>query len=560
MKMESSSYFSVRSTHDINRIKVITTSNTEDMSSAEIVGRDWNLMTQIINQIPVGRERKNINLTCKMFYIISHDKRTFLESFNIKSKKKRLSIMPYLRCSYRTREIIKISNNTVTIGVPHFIKEIPYNFKQSLEKLKTVGFKLKKLELHCVPNEYVDELGKLNCFQNIDIVEFVSSGLKCSPLYIFKKCPELRPRYLIFADCGKRCPRSKLNNLRKKYIENPFPDSVQDITLDICYRGFAWLYYVTKNFKNGHFNKLSISDDLVLALLNENLRPKVLKVMGLFKHVDITCCNELVQFDIEQSINYVLGELNFILPLTKVTFNIELFCGDEDINFSEPVERPNVEKYLDIKTLRIQSPYEQNEFMKIHSSSLHDVFFFMKNLTTLIFGCDLISSFTELCTVLRSNLKNVGIFKGMSLKLCDIKKLSEYCKNIENLKLADISDKNISFKSIMSLLMNLKGLSIKYNSSIDSKDIICDLEKKNKDNVGCGVIEWPNLNILEISFSITKKHEELVLDKMEKQTPRKPGHLFITQTKEKDSSKTAKIVLQKHISYYDIFNDIINAF
>uniref|UniRef100_A0A0N4ZUN6 F-box domain-containing protein n=1 Tax=Parastrongyloides trichosuri TaxID=131310 RepID=A0A0N4ZUN6_PARTI len=492
-----------------------------------------------------------------MFHNICHKKCSFVETFSFDKRKEAFRRVD--QCTNREKRIVEFCKDSVTIGVPHMCRGMGNVFKQSLVRLKTVAFKLRTLELRCVPDMYLETLGSLNCFKNIDTVVFTSSQFRCTPFNVFMKCPELRPKTLIFQGFS-------IGSLRKHDDDNKeiipdskvLPDSINNIKLYNSQVSIPFLYSITKDYKGGYFEKLIVDNSFIVALCSVEMRPKALEFIKLFKNVEVYYKDNFME-DIKGSINALLSEGYFFLPSVNISFNFILTCTYEDRHLMDDFDIPNIEKYLNIKSLKITRDLRGKHCEYIDLLSLCEELYLMENLTTLEIDFDLILSFHEFCISLRNNLKNVKINKCSGLKLYDIKKLSETHENIENLKLVGVYYyESITYKSILTLFRNLKGLSIQYDFMAFPKGLIYELKKKNENNLTF-LLEWPKLNILNILFYDFKSKEKRILNEMERNTARKPGHFLIRSMPGGLLSRLTQIIIQKHTSYYDVFESFFNG-
>uniref|UniRef100_A0A0N4ZYX9 F-box domain-containing protein n=1 Tax=Parastrongyloides trichosuri TaxID=131310 RepID=A0A0N4ZYX9_PARTI len=517
----------------------------QQKSSAEIVGHNKHLMKLIIKNIPNARERKNLNLVCKMFHEICHDKHTFVECLNFSKEsflnERRRLLDNEIIFDAEENPIVQFFEDYIYIEISHFNRCVVHDIQGLLLKLKGVGLQYKMLDLGCIPEEFIDVLGSLKCFGNIETVVFSTGELKCTPLNIFKKCSDLKPKNVIFKG---------INGLQSQHIcngevgdiSNILPDSIKIIKL--CFEfDVESMYQIIKYYDKGHFDTLIINDRSAYNGFLENAQ--AMETIKCFKSVEVFLL-DFLEMDIKECIYYTMAdnERSLSMPGVNISFNLLLIHVIARFSISN--------RYYDRPTSEEGSIHDN--FIDIQS--LCEELHYMKNLTTLIIDYSIIKSFSQLCTALKRNLKNVAILSCSLLNIFDIKTLSESEANIENLWLFDVLDSNITFKSIIMLFGNLKGLSIDYNSNYNPLNIIKDLKKEQGEGKKEYLkIEWPDIYFLKITCRELNEEEERLLKEMEYQSPRIPGYFLAEYFTNDEDIQLFQFVFQKNLKYFDVFKN-----
>uniref|UniRef100_A0A0N4ZRB2 Uncharacterized protein n=1 Tax=Parastrongyloides trichosuri TaxID=131310 RepID=A0A0N4ZRB2_PARTI len=184
----------------------------------------------------------------------------------------------------------------------------------------------------------------------------------------------------------------------------------------------------------------------------------------------------------------------------------------------------------------------------------------MINLTTLILDFNMINTlerFNQLCNSLNKDLKNLKMYNCLEMTIDYLLLLSNQCKQIEILSLNNIISETIQLRKVISTFGCLNGLYIDFGNFYNTMDILYALKHDGKDSYS---LKWPEMNYLSIICNSLTPHEKILLDKIEKATPRKPGQFLInTISNTKNRNKRLKITIQKSLTYdgefYKIFHD-----
>ncbi|CEF64862.1 Hypothetical protein SRAE_1000311500 [Strongyloides ratti] len=563
---------SKKNDHDESILNMEIKNESKKLSGAEIVGRNMQIMNLIISNIHGLKDRKNVALTCKAFYLICIDKESYVKRFKKFVEKRELSY-------FINDPLSIIFEKEIIINLTHFSRS-------NTLKLEAIG-NIMKMNRHIktdmvirnLPNGYFPFFKNLNCFENIKTIYFDSSKLENFPLAIFKECSSLQPITLIFGDTCYIDLETR-NFIKPKYSNDNlmFPKSIKHIHLDSKISDVTWLKDALKCFENYELESLIVKENVKNTISDPTLE-SIASTLHFFKKVKFIIRKNGFFYD--RSLTDYFGQ-TFAVFFTseefefmfEINFDIKKCNLDFWINYNRLQEKSindikyalfqNVlinERYLCINSFGISRRFSiiPHKFNNVEIQSFKNGFRKLRNLTTLKMDISCINiekDFKIFCCSLTNKLKNVSLYQCDELKLKDLIQLVKHCPYIENIRLEDVRSIDITIKKIISLFVMLKGLEIDFSTEYNFKYILADLVKKDNEKNQV-VLDWPQITYLNIFCKNPDSNEIMILDEIEKKTPRKSGKFLITKFW-KRFTVVIQIIIQNNTNYLSYFDKIFD--
>uniref|UniRef100_A0A0N5CC40 F-box domain-containing protein n=1 Tax=Strongyloides papillosus TaxID=174720 RepID=A0A0N5CC40_STREA len=545
------------------------------LTAAETVGRNMDLMKLIVRNIYKVKERKNIAKSCKEFNILCNSKTSYVQSY--KDKMSRNYKIKYSK----NIPISIIFGEIFVINISRYSRSMTEKLEMIRNQIIMNRHIIKGLRIINLPIQYFYFFKELNCFENIKTVNFDVLNWDHIPLRIFNIWENLKPDTLIFGNVYRS--GSDYRDSERALHWNgtyTFPKSTKNVHLICKEDNIDWIASALRNFSHYELDslKLIFGEDSLEFLTTDFMR-SVAPIIRYFKKVQFSLhyagilpSNEYFR----QTLGYLDEVLNCDI-VTNIDFNVQKCDVDVWTTHNPPIEEENNgfnynlyenvsidERYLHMRSVKIISPG-----IDVISSGLEEIemrfiqggLSKMKNLLTLEVYLDEMPKYfdcSKLFCILNLNLKDIKLVGcSNNLKVNDLKTLSIHCPNIENIYLDDIERRDITIRLITSLFKKLKGLHLKFTRSYSTRNVINDLIKTDKTN-GIHMLNWPNLNFLCVRFCLPNLFEKILLNGMDKNTPRRPGQFLLRRDLTNYFNKIYawEITIQKDINCSSIFNDI----
>uniref|UniRef100_A0A0K0G114 F-box domain-containing protein n=1 Tax=Strongyloides venezuelensis TaxID=75913 RepID=A0A0K0G114_STRVS len=563
----------VDSKNETTAIKNIENSeeSLRPLTAEEIVGRNMDLMNLIVRNIDNVRERKNIAKSCKAFNILCDSKRSYVETFKGRVKKRHW--IHFLG----EEPLYILSDEVLVINISHYSRRNTKKLEMSINKIKMNRYKIRILKIKNLPSGYFRFFKKLDCFENINTVYFDVLKFNYIALEIFSEWESLKPDTLIFGNALNNDLDYDYSN-RAIYNNDNYtlPKSLKHIHLIGGTENFDWMANALRNFNHYELESLVLGKNFT-EFSTEDTMKCIVSFVHYFKEIQFSLCRTTLSFS-NKYFSQVLD--NFVVTdyynlLFNIHFNVAKCNFDVWTHPDPPTAEDNSElnynlyenvsineRYLCVKSFKIFPTFliERHSFGNMEILSIKEGLIRMQNLLTLEIDLDVFADpndFLNLCRGLNQNLKNIKLHNCGFLRYENVVTLAQRCPKTENMSLTEVATNVITIKKLTYMFKNLKGLEIEYSFVYDFENTINDLIKKDKIN-GNHLLDWPKINFLSIYFHPPNKNAKEILNTVEKNTPRKSGKFLITQTRIKFRA-VWQIIIQQDTIYISKFRDIFDC-
>uniref|UniRef100_A0A0K0FMS6 F-box domain-containing protein n=1 Tax=Strongyloides venezuelensis TaxID=75913 RepID=A0A0K0FMS6_STRVS len=549
----------------LKNTKVMRLDNTKALSPAEIVGHNMDVMKLIINKISSDEERKNIELTCKAYYLLCNSPNSYLPLVGYEADKYSFS-----KWQEKGGFTFFIHNDEIEITIPEtfFFNDTNSTvIKGALEKYIP---KMKTLYIMKLFPQHIEFFKKLNCFQNIEIIKFSRYALQINAGEILEKCQNLKPLTLIanndhISSYNIRSLSPHENNLK-------FPPTLKNIHYDCYSEDFMWLLSSMKGIEIRNFDNLVITKEMIDFLHYDEMELAYLKFITFFKSVnyyanDFICSDfdrifgrTLAQHNIAVSVNIhfesnILGlrrYVNLLDQRDQYEFRRNILNNKNSRFLANPGVYHNIRSLIifDLNFSRFYYPFTYTEVQTLSQDLA-----MMNSLITLEISFNLIpdySSFYQICSALGKRLKNLRMYYCGKMGSSHFDILSENCTGLKNLSLISLKFEVTSIDKIISLFKDLKGLEVEFQKC--KIPFVSTWECLGLDDDDYK-LKWPEVNFLRIICNLKNYDEHTSFEKMERNTPRKSGRLFLRKF-HRDEETFIEIIIQKSASNCDTFDKI----
>uniref|UniRef100_A0A0N5BPM6 F-box domain-containing protein n=1 Tax=Strongyloides papillosus TaxID=174720 RepID=A0A0N5BPM6_STREA len=545
--------------------------SSRPLTAEEIVGRNMDLMNLIVRNIDNVRERRNIAKSCKAFNILCDSKRSYVETFKGRVKKRHWIYF------LEEESLYILSDEILIINISHYSRKNTKKLEMSINKIKMNRHKIRILKIKNLPSGYFGFFKELDCFENVKTVYFDVLKFSYIPLGIFSEWESLKPDTLIFGNAfNNDFDYSYSNRAFYNNDEYVLPKSLKHIHLIGETENVDWMANTLRNFNNYELESLVLGKSFT-EFSTEDTMKCIVSFVHYFREIQFSFGSTTISFSNEY-FSQMLDDFvaaDYYNLLFDIHFNVAKCNFDvwthpdpptaEDSNGLNCNLYENVsinERYLRVKSFRIVPSFSvgRHYFSNIEIISIKGGLLRMQNLLTLEIDLDLFADpndFLNLCCGLNENLKNIKLHNCGFLRFENIVTLVQRCPKIENMSLTEVATNVITIKKLTSIFKNLKGLEIEYSFAYDFENTINDLIKKDKIN-GNHLLDWPKINFLSIYFHPPNKGAKEILKAAEKNTPRKSGKFMITQTRIRFRA-VWQIIIQQDTIYISKFRDIFDC-
>ncbi|CEF62508.1 Hypothetical protein SRAE_1000077800 [Strongyloides ratti] len=519
------------------------------LTAAEIVGHNMDIMNLIIERITNIKDRKNIELTCKTYYLLCNRPDSYIPIMGYEAINS-----PVSKWQEKGGFTLFICNQEIEIDIPKsfFFNEInSQTIKTVLEKYVP---KMKTLYIMKLFSHHIDFFKKLKCFKSIEIVKFSRYALQTGGADLFEKCTTLKPHTFIANNDHMSTYNLRSFSINKKSII--FPKSLKNIYYDCFSEDLVWLLLSVKNCEIGKFDSLIITKEIIDYLQYDEIKLAFLKFLTYFKCVNYFA-GDFLATELDNDFGRILAEHN-------IAVNLNIYFERYDCEYrrnafnkrnSRLLAHPGF--YHNIKSLtifdwtysRLYMPFTEYE-IKTLSEDLSN----MVTLTTLEIDFSLFCSypdFYQIFSVFKNNLKNLKIYRCGKMEYIHLSTISQYCIHLNNLSLINIKNTVISIKEIITLFKYLKGLEVEFQNNNIIFNSACETLTLNNLKEG-NKFMWPDLKFLHIICNLKNFVEKDAFEKMEKETSRKAGTFFLRNFY-RMSELFVEVIIQKDQLYYDNF-------
>uniref|UniRef100_A0A0N5B8N8 F-box domain-containing protein n=1 Tax=Strongyloides papillosus TaxID=174720 RepID=A0A0N5B8N8_STREA len=545
------------------------------LTAAEKVGRNMDLMSLIVKNIDNVNDRNGIAESCKDLNILCNSKRSYVKSYRHEMKRN------YKVDFHRDGPLFILFGEMLAINISRYCRSNTRKLEMSINEIIKNRHKIKILKIKNLPSEYFKFFKGLDWFENIKTVYFDMLESNYNPLGIFSEMKSLKPETLIFGKASKFWFTYKnFDGIIYCNEDFTFPKSIKNVHLVSETENINWIENALRIFNHYELDSLVLGENFTRFLTADSMN-RVASIARYFKKIQFSIiCS--VDVSLNEYFKQTFGSLALLEScnmISDIHFDVQKCDVDVWARSDPPTEEENntlicnlyenvslYERYLHMKNVKIvfsdfcydYYAMEDTEIMSILQGLSK-----MRNLRTFEIDCMLMPesfNFSNLFDVFNGNLKNIKLCScSTHLKANDLKTLSKYCPNIENICLEDVEECEITIKLITSLFKNLKGLKLDYLHYFSCVNVINDLIKKDKINENHR-LDWPNLNFLSVYFDIPTEVEKGILDAMDKNTPRKPGQFLLKRDVFHRDSYAWQIIIQKDTSYDSIFYDIFDGY
>ncbi|CEF60545.1 Hypothetical protein SRAE_X000228200 [Strongyloides ratti] len=512
------------------------------------------ILNLIISNIFTINEKKYIELTCRSFYNACN---------NFTSKVKKFSLKEGNGHEYVSdRQLIQCLENTIYVNIKEFIELHTHILEGNKFKIKTCAQQKSKLVIKNLNLKYASFFNSIPFFENIKTL-----------------IPVLKPTHITFEDYGTRHFVDLYNNNCNNnniYVNDSILDSVKSLYF-MCSRQMIFcLLNLFQKMKEKSFDIITFGSYFTKGFLTNEELEIVSEISNHSKYIKI-----IVNDDITGNINdYIYKKLENLNLLTnenmEYEFNLYYLTLDLYFAYDNNIEEisNNVKfhkNYLKIYTFRFfQSP--DSGIFKISYPYIHcliESLYYMKNLNTLELELNLINDLKDFENVFKNvskNVKNIKLYMCQNFNENHLLILSMHVYNLENLQLTNVKSNNITIKLIIKSFKKLKGLSILFILPYNNDNIKDDIIKEEK-TTKKQILNWPNLEFLEIYCCVNNEEFIKLFETVEYNTPHQSGKLllirnpfeyrnnrFVTM-----STASFQIIIQKSSKNYGIFKKIFSA-
>uniref|UniRef100_A0A0N4ZXC4 F-box domain-containing protein n=1 Tax=Parastrongyloides trichosuri TaxID=131310 RepID=A0A0N4ZXC4_PARTI len=528
-----------------------------EMNAAEIVGRNIELMRLIFQNIHYHNEKRNFALACKKFYLIFFDERLYvppfkpIDVFSSKIKTNNDSLIPLVYI-----------NGSLTFKR---ISPIKYSLRKINELRRMFHFYMSISNSICfngIHYDYHNIIKNLKGYENIKNLEFDDITLDSVNLIgILFEHPKMKPEILSLNQASI-CAFEHLLIRESLTI----PSSIRKIVVRCSPDEFRVISSMLKT------SKVEQIDTLKTVIDTESIewfQDDFAELLGYFKEAILVFNISLTGSQVNTFVDF-FQNCHF-LTKTKVFLNINLNIYDyfssliedeRNIPGQELSNQLDEIAFFSINSINIvnyrNETSDEDEEGEITVLPLKNVLSRCINLKTFNFSVRLIQSeehFKMICSELGTKIENLQIRDCCDLKINQFKILSESCSNLKNLYLYNASHNGISLKEVLPLFKNLSGLRVEFKNICNGKTILEELTTNY-------IINWPNINYLQISFIEEEKfsYDRIcsIVDKIDKATPRKCGKFLIEKSATDDGKEKLDVIIQKNVTYCEKFNNLFN--
>ncbi|CEF64102.1 Hypothetical protein SRAE_1000235800 [Strongyloides ratti] len=532
-------YQKVRQAIEENNDNIYINNRIKKITAIETVRNNDEIMNIILRNIPSFKDRLHIQLSCKHFYSLCNNGRSYLPQFEYeKYTKEVLCVKNY------NDEFITFLDGTVTFHIPIFNDDILSMLNESKNKVQTFLSLSNALVFSRLPNTYFDFFNGVGSFLNIKVLSLTIEYLNSETIKFFKILSNIKSHTLYLAI---------LNGDRDLNFDLLVSNNDLKISKTIKHmyyqRGRHFLEVVLHLLKSCNIEQLeTLEFPHIGKPHNINEENLFLQFLPYVKNIKFNETISKQDYSSQHFKDFFASTTIFKDP--KVTLRYQINIRFSDAEFGRYYEsltrnstridnestRQNIEAgYISITNLCLGNIlfYDTNSKLSDEElSAFANDLLKMKNLKTIQTRFLTFSSpnhFTYFCRSLNRNIENIKLEKCSYMSIHHLEEIARNCKYVKNLILEEVTSETITLNSINLLFKNLIGLQINFDSCYDVSKIINDLTKRDED--GVLKVAWSQLHFLNINCAYPKSNERYILQQLAKNTPRKCGQLLIQYLK-----------------------------
>uniref|UniRef100_A0A0N5BMU1 F-box domain-containing protein n=1 Tax=Strongyloides papillosus TaxID=174720 RepID=A0A0N5BMU1_STREA len=529
-----------------------------EISPAEVVGNEDNLMSYIIKMIPNPEERKNLSAVSRRFYLLCNAKKNYVPFLKYLDRKPPAKKIQFPKRWSKHQPLILFSGNSLAISLPTYHSKTTKYLKKNKNIIVINRYKITNLEIESFNGHYMRFFDGLRCFENVETVTF--NPLHPLPINfkIFNKFSGLKPKTLRFM-CSSRSSVVKPFG-RLDEIVQFIPRSVECIHLCCAPHEIDWIFAMALYIPERHFDTLVLSQHYLTNLLRlSDSKERMVTLTRCFKNVKF-CINQslsynVVRYFMDNSWIYNTAEGTNSIYYTKISLyknpNIRFRPSIDEL---VPQHFNNEYGFLNFEYFCLTTNESWTKPPPFYRSPFAFIVGMMRNLVTLEVTMKVFKTATDMELFigrLNPGLKNIKITNCEKIGEKTIEVLAERCKKINNISLESLNPSLMAIQSIIDSFEDLKGLSIYFCYDHNMLNAFTQLVGVN-DLHSQGIAKWPAVDFLHIVFDSPQARDKAILKRIEKFTPRRCGRFIIKYHPKTKNHHTdvSEIIIHKSPTHY----------
>uniref|UniRef100_A0A0K0G008 BTB domain-containing protein n=1 Tax=Strongyloides venezuelensis TaxID=75913 RepID=A0A0K0G008_STRVS len=415
------------------------------------------------------------------------------------------------------------------------------------------------------PNSY-ELLRGLECFYNIKTIKIDVLSLQRNGNRILTNCSSLKPINLHIKEFTNRIDKiSDSEEFRfKSYIKNIIfesdPQSLRWLLdrLEIYDKRELESFYIYYS----SFSRLTTYDDKNVFLNIITYFKEVNYFMDDFilSEVDILFAKVVGIFNLRLNISVYFSQNSFNKNILECPGIIDDFNENRGNFLGNPLNRflSQSSVYLNVRKLAIndfygtrrQCPFSMYEIKLLTQDIL--LMYFLEQLDIDLHLFKNFPDFRYFFNGIKSDLKYLRIGKCSTIMSYHFPVIANNCHDLKYICLEEVGPyTNVTINEVLKHLKNLKALKITFSDFYNVKYIIDNLTKKvNRKRVD--VLQWPDIDSLEVHFSTFDEDYQKIFLELEKNTPDIIGKLLI-RSELVGQKMYYKILIQRHEAVTESF-------